>query len=270
MVAKLRDVLPFNRNRADDDRAALIRDRPAESGHPLVHPLVLGGGHFAWTETPMPPNVLVHCLAQNAYFHGLCGHVGGTRLIVRGAALRGLDHAASRTEGRDASGASWNSRHRTLCVAVGDGRGTGSGPADLALRAALHVLDRATEETLDGCAELFARRRGAACVTAAVVRPMPKGASVQVFGEGEAWLLTPGGWHALRAERTGGYPVPPRSVVVLGTDGFIGAFGHDTHLAAELALRWRTPPTPLEFLAQLDFFDGYRTGDRAAAAVWIG
>lgn len=272
MVEKLRDALPFAlpfaRGRcADEPYATHVSDREADPAHPLVHPLVVGGGHFAWTESPMPPSALVHCLTQNGYFHGFCGHVGGTRLTVRGAALRGLEHAQSRTEGRDAAGALWNGRHRLLCLAAADGRG--SGPADASRRTVVQVLEMAAAGEIDS--GFLHRHKGSITVTAAVVRPQPKGASVQVLGaEGEAWLLTPGGWHVLRAERTGGYPVPAGSVVVLGSDGFIGALAHNTRLTDELALRWRTPPTPLEFLAQLDFFDGYRTGDRAAAAVWIG
>lgn len=281
MVAKLREALPFARSTKDQEvpvRVDAVASRaPADPGHPLVHPLALGGSHFAWTETPMPPSVLVHCRAQNAYFHGLCGHVGGTRLTVRGAALRGLEHAVSRTEGRDAVGATWDGRHGVLYLAVADGRGLAGDPSDAARRAVYSVLHLTGDGNLDGSAEPFHRRKGATTVMAAVVRPQPKGATVQVLGGGdvhsggcEAWLLTPGGWHALRPERTAGYPVPPGSVVVLGTDGFTGALGQNSQLAAELTARWRRPPTPLEFLAQLDFFDGYRTGDRAAAAVWIG
>ncbi len=281
MVAKLREALPFPRAKEPDSPAAHLepaaRLRLSDPGHPLVHPLVLDGTHFSWTETPMPPSVLAHCRAQNAYFHGLCGNVVGTRLTVRGAALRGLEHAVSRTEGRDAVGATWDGRHAALYLAVADGRGLAGDPPDAARRAVYRVLQLTADGALDASAEPFHRRKGATTVMAAIVRPQPKGATVQVLGGGdlhgggcEAWLLTPGGWHALRPERTGGYPVPPGSVVVIGTDGVTGALGQNSHLAAELSARWRRPPTPLEFLAQLDFYDGYRTGDRAAAAVWIG
>jgi len=208
----------------------------------------------------------VHCRSQNAYFHGLCGHVGGTRLTVRAAALRGLEHAASRAEGKDAAGAAWDGCHKTLYAAVADGR-SAAGSADSARCSVQRVLNLADET--GEVAEALGHRRGSTTMVAAIIRPLAKGAAVEIHGGGdcEAWLLTRDGWHLLRPSA---YHAPPGSVVLLGTDGFADALGQHTQLAGELAARWRTPPTPLEFVAQLDFFDGYRTDDRAAVAVWIG
>jgi hypothetical protein len=101
------------------------------------------------------------------------------------------------------------------------------------------------------------------------VRPRNRGANVEIHGGAEAWLLTREGWHAMQPDSSVKH-APHGSVVVIGADGFTRALGSPTHLAVELTTRWRTPPTPLEFVAQLDFYDGYGTGDRAAVAVWIG
>ena len=270
-MSKLRFTLPFARPRpADAGQRSAGPVTPVFRGydhglHPLVHPLVVGGSHYAWTETPMPPRALVHCREQNAYFHGLCGQVGGTRLIVRAAALRGLDHAASRTDGKDAAGAAWDGRHKALYAAVADGRNSVGGSAHSARQAVQHVLALA-----EGQAESDLPDAKTAPI-AAIVRPRAKGATIEVHGggDGQAWLLTRDGWHPLRPD-TSVKHAPPGSVVVLGTDGFAGALDSPVNLGAELAVRWRTPPTPLEFVAHLDFFDGLRTDDRAAVAIWIG
>ncbi|MEV4412057.1 protein phosphatase 2C domain-containing protein [Catellatospora sp. NPDC049609] len=270
-----------------------------------MKPLLLTRQPVAEQEPPLPSWVIGRCTTQSSYFHGRCGGEGARRLLVRGAALRGREHAQSGRHGQDAIGAVWNESRGVLYLAVADGVGSlvdSDRAAHAAVRQALSLCRdlpvRADFATHVG--EMFREigralraspdtAGGATTLVVAEVRPSPGGAALHVTGVGdsEAWLLADGGWMPLHHERDdargnatrslpGQVPlrrwqeeVPAGAVLLLASDGFAGAVAQRSPLGAELAARWRVPPAPTEFLVHVDFHDGYRADDRGVLAVWI-
>lgn len=135
-------------------------------------------------------------------------------------------------------------------------------------------------------------RSGASTLVLVEIMPIPGGAVISGggIGDSEAWLLSSGSWRVLHHERddsdgsaTRDVPrhrdplvvealqVPIGSVLLIGSDGFVGSLGTKTSiLADELARRWVAPPSPIDYLNHVNFVDDYWTDDRAALAVWIG
>ncbi|MDS0133216.1 MULTISPECIES: protein phosphatase 2C domain-containing protein [unclassified Amycolatopsis] len=120
-------------------------------------------------------------------------------------------------------------------------------------------------------------------------------AHVVTLGDTSAWLLTPAAdvaWTPLQhvknsdsvvaSSATAAIPVVPAvapeaviarfgpgSALVLMTDGVGDALGNGTgEVGAFLSRCWATPPTPLNFAAQVDFARRSYDDDRTALAVW--
>ncbi|WP_212988115.1 protein phosphatase 2C domain-containing protein [Actinoplanes auranticolor] len=215
-----------------------------------------------------------------------------------------MAHAFDGTPGQDACGITWNQQRQSLIAAVADGLGSKPDSGDVAHQAVAGVLREgqrlaagkdfaAVLEPAAGQVRRFVEKNqvsGATTLVLSEIRPTAEGAEVTVSGVGdsEAWFLHDGAWTVLHHERrsdgenvTRHLPsqaqgrarrirVPHGSVVVLASDGFAGALGMDgSPLGRELAARWRQPPPPVEFLAQVNFEDEFFTDDRTAVAVWI-
>ena len=258
------------------------------------------------TRTPPEPRltdqVLIHGPWFSAVCHGYYGPPDGDRLVVRAASLRGLRHRHDGTPCQDALGVVWNERRKALYAVVADGLGSLAGSGDAARQAVEAALScgRALGKG-DDAAEMLTRagdsvqdfngrapEKGTATMVVAEIRRGRSGFVLTTWGVGdsEAWLLNGGRWsvmhherrtrsdnvtrhlpdvEARRAQRT----LAGGSVVLLASDGFAGALDPGSPLGRELAGRWQKPPTPLDFLAQVDFEDDLFTDDRAAVAVWI-
>ncbi|GAA4443777.1 protein phosphatase 2C domain-containing protein [Phytohabitans houttuyneae] len=274
---------------------------PASEGD--VRPMVLSERSRGPVEPKLVAPVLTAGVWGRAVDHGACEARGG-RFVVRAAAMRGASHAFDGVPGDDAAGVVWNQRRESLLVAVADGLGSMVDSGYVARWVVGHAMDQGerldpgddVEHMLDRVTGQLADHMvaqdvdGATTLVLAEVRPAAGGAVVTTWGVGdsEAWVLHGGGWHALHHERRGdaenvtrqlprhrlkrGRPqrLPAGAVLVLASDGFAGALGGDgSPLARELAGRWKAPPSPVEYLAQVDFVDDYWTDDRAVVAVWI-
>jgi hypothetical protein len=120
-------------------------------------------------------------------------------------------------------------------------------------------------------------------------------AHVVALGDTSAWLLAPGDpvpWTPLQHVKNSGSEVAssttaaipvvpavapeavvvrfgPGTALVLMTDGVGDALGGGTgEVGAFLAQAWATPPTSLNFAAQVDFARRSYDDDRTALAVW--
>ncbi|MBO4208461.1 protein phosphatase 2C domain-containing protein [Micromonospora echinofusca] len=301
-AARLADVLP-GRVRSRHPGPATETPPP-----PLTRALVLTPRQVPVGEPPLATAV-IGCRSGSATFHGGCGS-GPNRLTVRAATLRGLAHALDGGDGQDAVGARWDRRAGALHLAVADGLGSLPGSATAAMVAVQEALrsmrDSGGQSSGPPFSSLFTRAgqavaaqattargelHGATTLVVAEVRPAERGAVVRCggIGDSEAWVLDEHGWWAAHHERDSAtenatrqlprhaqprlaeVAVRPGSVLLLATDGFAAALGgRRSRLGETLAARWRRPPSPLEFLAQVDFVDDYHTDDRTVVAVWIG
>jgi len=274
----------------------------ARLGKP-VRGLAFGPSRRRPTEPVLTSAVLIHGPWFHTVYHG-CGGSGGARVVIRAATVRGVAHAFDGTPAQDACGITWNQERQSLIAAVADGLGSKPDSGDVAHHAVAGVLREgqrlatgkdfaAILEPAAGHVRRFVEKNqfsGATTLVLSEIRPTPDGAEVTVsaVGDSEAWFLHDGTWTVLHHERrsdgenvTRHLPsqargrarrvrVPHGSVVVLASDGFASALGMDgSPLGRELAARWRQPPPPVEFLAQVGFEDEYFTDDRTAVAVWI-
>jgi hypothetical protein len=246
--------------------------------------------------------VLLEAAWHQAVYHG--GRSAGRfRVAVRAATARGRSHAYEGTAGQDVAGVAWNEQRRSVFAVVADGLGSKVDSGQVArdivdltlfraeslgqagdpmamIRDVIHLVGRTTKQrALDG----------AATVVVAEIRPDAAGVVVSTWGIGdsEAWLMQDGDWQVLHHERrsdgenvTRHLPghteiyarrtrVRQPAVVTLASDGFASALGSKSRVARELVGLWRTPPTPTDFLRQVNFEDPYFNDDRAAVAVWI-
>lgn len=255
-------------------------------------------------DPPLFSPMILAADTQWSVYHGAL-RVGSFRAAVRVATARGRSHAYEGTAGQDVAGLVWNERRGGIFAVVADGLGSKVDSGTVARELVDGLLARAErlrpaddptamiEETIRVLEELTYSREldGATTVVAAEIRQDPAGATVTTWGIGdsEAWLLCDGTWTVLHHERRSdaqnvtrhlpGHRTPHTqrarvrsgSVVALASDGFASALDSRgaSPVARELIDRWRRPPTPIEFLGQVNFEDPRFHDDRAAVAVWI-
>lgn len=248
--------------------------------------------------------VLLEAAWQQSVYHG-ARTAGRFRVAIRVATARGRSHAYEGTAGQDVAGVAWNEDRRAVFAVVADGLGSKADSGqiarevvdqtlDLAERlqpnddptAMIHHVVRAIEQTA-----AHQGLDGATTLVIAEIRPDAHGAVVSTWGIGdsEAWLLQDGAWRVLHHERrsdaenvtrhlpghcdvrTNSARVQPGTVVTIASDGFATALATrgNSPVAQELAARWRKPPSPTDFLNQVNFDDSRFNDDRAAVSVWI-
>jgi hypothetical protein len=242
--------------------------------------------------------------------HGSCTGPSSiaTRLVVRGAVIRGLSHAQCGEDGQDVIGATWASETGTLYVAVADGLGSLSHSARVAshaVRAALHLCatlpdgaefgsfgPRMFETIVKGLTRDFGGVGGGTTLVVAELVPTANGATVTVHGVGdsEAWALADGTWRPLHHERDlspvddnltreVAADMPPRTLtrdipvggmVVLATDGWSAQLVPETGRGMrEWAGRWRSAPAPMDFASQVCDLGDDLSDDRGVIGVWV-
>jgi hypothetical protein len=229
--------------------------------------------------------------------------VPGAGWTVRAATLRGLDHAQQGQPSQDAFGVAWSPARGSLLLAIADGLGSLPRSGTLARHAVRIGLDalrggptrgqrnvsEAIRHTATDTARYAVERGidGATTLLLAELYPHPNGVEVHAasVGDGELWVATRTQWrpklHDAKADRStrvltaNAQPLlwagllRPGMVLLAATDGFAGALGDgDTPLATRLLSRWAGPPSQVEFLNHVSFFDGYSVDDRTVVTVW--
>ncbi|GAA3696269.1 hypothetical protein GCM10022224_072390 [Nonomuraea antimicrobica] len=127
-------------------------------------------------------------------------------------------------------------------------------------------------------------------LTVAVLPSEGEGQAVcAAVGDSPAILVTGGQWQALACGRGGGDNVTAAipgdladiqvqvfswragDLLVLSSDGFAaGVAGGQTPLAQRLSQTWRTPPSLLDFVREVDFRLSTFDDDRTVVAIWAG